>query len=86
MGSRKIKLQRVERNPESEKPVDPSLHNKTDAEIKSLLYCLGVCRRCTDYAVAMLRVGRCAGEPIGFAPCGPKCRDGISAVLTMQRH
>jgi hypothetical protein len=94
-----IKLQQVERTPESEKDVNPSLLNKTDADIKSLMYAFGVCRRCADHAVAMLRAlpikppepirtpeGFYAAEPIGFRVCSQACSDALMAVLTMQQH
>jgi hypothetical protein len=95
----KTQLFRVERTPESEKDVNPSIRNKTDADIKSLFYAFGVCRRCADHAVAMLRApvvrpskpvrtpeGYYAGEPIGFAVCSEACANGIMTAMTMQQH
>ena len=90
---------RVERTPESEKDVNPSIHNKTDADIKSLFYAFGVCRRCANHAIAMLRApcvmppepertpeGLYVGETVGFQVCSNACADGIMAALTMQQH
>ena len=76
----------VERTPESEK--DVTVLHKTDADIKALMYALGVCQRCADHAIAMLRApavkpatpirtpeGFYCGEPIGFEVCSKICAD-----------
>jgi hypothetical protein len=87
----------VERTPESEK--DVTVFHKSDADIRVLMGALGVCQRCADHAIAMLRApavepatpirtpeGFYCGEPIGFEVCSKICADGIMAALTMQQH
>ena len=95
----KTRLQRVERTPESERDVNPSIYLKSDADLKSLFLAMGACRYCATDAVAMLRApsvmpktpirtpeGYYAAEPIGFRICSQKCADAIMAALTMQQH
>jgi hypothetical protein len=94
----KPQLFRVERTPESEK--DVTVAHKTDADLKALMFAFGVCQRCANNAIAMLRAppvipstgptrtpeGFYAAEPRGFAVCSQGCANGIMTALTMQQH
>jgi len=79
----------VKRNPESEKVIT-TLDN-TDGELKARMLAYGVCRKCAEGAIGMVRNTQRrdnpGANPMGVPVCSEACADGIIAALSAEaRH